>query len=1184
MRKRIQQLARGKFEYAKPLLRFSTDKIEIEVLEGKDYTGDFIITSANQVPLRGIVYTSDPRMECLTPQFEGEEVRIRYQFHSQGMAEGDIGKGEFFIICNQGEYNLSFVASISKLYAETSIGKIRTCEDFAQLAKKSLPEAVQLFYSPNFKNIIPDGETETRLLYEGLAQGAVMPQKVEEFLLGIGAKKRVTISVAQETVEFCDVTEVRRETLELQKEHWGVVTIHVSSDADFLVPSKNCLTEEDFIGSVCRFEYYIYPERMHGGRNYGTLRFEMPQGERSFLVTAGRTAGRDETKKNERRQIEEGRVRLMQLYMDYRLKKIVTGVWANRSSEILDHLAMVEPDEPMYQLMKAQAKIANKQRQEASWIMEDFKRKYTDHTSPEWGYYLYLCTLVEREPSYVDRVTEEIEGLFLRHPDSTLLFWILLFVRAGYYRNSAMKLKEIEHWVMHGNKSPYLYLEAYYLFWQDPYLLNHLGQFEIEVLNWARKQETISKDVAMQVMHAVSGEREFLPVVYRILEACYQVLPKEEMLAAVCGYLIKGGCFDVRYHEWYALAIENEIRITGIYEAYLMSMDMRQVGNVPKMIQMYFQYNNALSYEQRAVLYVNIIAGKAKQPDVYQKYRRSMEQFAMEQIESGHISDNLAVLYDEMLKIGILSEELSHRLSQILFTHKLTCDNPNVARAFIYEYAMSVPAVVSLAGGVAYFTVYTRDYRIVLENNRGEFLCGSENYHEEALMHPGRYLKQCMELTPDEVPYLLGYFDERQSLTDFVPKEEGYFKKLLQSAQVSGRYKAALIPGVAAYYQNREDAFLHNEMFLEQYLSQSGAKTLQNAVRRRLIELLAESHMYEKAYELVQLFGYDYLGNTARVALCSYAITEAGFEEDDFLVGFAQSTFLKGKYNDVILIYLCKYAGSATKVLAEIWKAAGEFEIDTFDLEERILTQMLYTTEYTPYAEQIYENYYAGGGRELVCMAYLSYFAHSYFTGDAVVPEHVFLQIKERYLEGQELNEACRLGLLKHLAYQGNLKEQEIHIADELLDEYLGANIYFAFYRRFPRKLLLKYQLYDKYFLEYHGKPDAHIVAYYRMGDNAYESEELTEMYNGIYVREFILFFGEEVQYYITENGTAKDKVVESGCITNNDVAGTESGGRYARMNDILLQMTLQDGEQLAHQMKNYYGMRRVTEEVFKLL
>ena len=103
MRKRIQQLARGKFQYARPLLSFSADKVDIEVTEGRDYTGDFIITSTNHVPFRGVVYTSDSRMECLTPQFEGEEVRIRYQFHSNGLIEGDIVKGDFFLICNQGE-------------------------------------------------------------------------------------------------------------------------------------------------------------------------------------------------------------------------------------------------------------------------------------------------------------------------------------------------------------------------------------------------------------------------------------------------------------------------------------------------------------------------------------------------------------------------------------------------------------------------------------------------------------------------------------------------------------------------------------------------------------------------------------------------------------------------------------------------------------------------------------------------------------------------------------------------------------------------------------------------------------------------------------------------------------------------------------------------------------------------
>ena len=77
MRRRIQQLARGKFEHLKPSLSISVDKIDITAMEGNDISGDFVITSTNHVPMRGIVYSSNPRMECLTPQFEGEEIRIR---------------------------------------------------------------------------------------------------------------------------------------------------------------------------------------------------------------------------------------------------------------------------------------------------------------------------------------------------------------------------------------------------------------------------------------------------------------------------------------------------------------------------------------------------------------------------------------------------------------------------------------------------------------------------------------------------------------------------------------------------------------------------------------------------------------------------------------------------------------------------------------------------------------------------------------------------------------------------------------------------------------------------------------------------------------------------------------------------------------------------------------------------
>lgn len=61
----------------------------------------------------------------------------------------------------------------------------------------------------------------------------------------------------------------------------------------------------------------------------------------------------------------------MQLYLEYRLKRIVTGVWANQSGVILDHLSVLCENEKIYGLMKAQTLIINRQRQEASWILDD---------------------------------------------------------------------------------------------------------------------------------------------------------------------------------------------------------------------------------------------------------------------------------------------------------------------------------------------------------------------------------------------------------------------------------------------------------------------------------------------------------------------------------------------------------------------------------------------------------------------------------------------------------------------------------------------------------------------------------------------------------------------------------------------------------------------------------------------
>ena len=83
---------------------------------------------------------------------------------------------------------------------------------------------------------------------------------------------------------------------------------------------------------------------------------------------------------------------------------------------------------------------------------------------------------------------------FKLHPDNSMLFWVLLFLKEEYYQKPAERLEAIRDWMRYDN-SPYFYLEAYYLIWQDPYLLARLGSFEVRILYWTARWGIITQRV-----------------------------------------------------------------------------------------------------------------------------------------------------------------------------------------------------------------------------------------------------------------------------------------------------------------------------------------------------------------------------------------------------------------------------------------------------------------------------------------------------------------------------------------------------------------------------------------------------------------------------------------------------------------------------------------------------------------
>lgn len=1181
VRARIGQIAAGRFNGTKPILAFSDETIDLSVIEGRSEAGSFVIESTNQIKICGIVYSTNPRMECLNPHFEGEKVRIRYQFNSKGLTEGDACEGKFVIVCNQIEYSLSFCARITRLYAEASTGAVKSLDDFTRLAASNWDEAYHLFYNRNFLNTIPYDNVYERLTYEGFACARPSGQNMEEFLIGVNKKKPVSISVDKSEEIFMASKEPQSGCFTITKDNWGYTEIRLRTDCEFIKLSKPVLTHDDFIGKTYLYEYIIDASAMHAGRNFGRIYIDGVYQSFTIDITAGvrdddgSISGIAVTK-----DIKECMVGIMELYTSFRLKRIVTGVWANETISILNHLHALMPDEHMYELMKAQAFIINRQRQEAKWILDDFKHTNPDKKAPIWGYYLYLMTLLEREPSYIDNMTHEVELIFYENPDSVLLFWVLLFLRNQYFDDNAGKLKDIKYWVLRGCSSPYLYIEAYYLISQDPYLIKELSVFELRILSWAVKKKALTKELAGAIFEAVDLAGGFDNRVYELLTAAYEICPEAEYVGIICSYLIKGHKNDTCFHKWFELGIENKLRLTGLYESYLITMDDRQISPVPKIIQMYFSYDNKLPYRKLAVLYNNIIAAKETEPEVYHKYRKAMGRFAMDQVQLRHIDDNLAVLYEDMLELGFINEELSAAFSDIIYTHKLIVFDKRIVRAIIYQNEMKEPQIVPVTDQCAYFELFSNDYVILFEDSRGYRYVKSISYRLQRLMDAEKYLDRCISLSPDRPQYIVSHFKNVRDYSDFTKGDLKLFKPVFYSESFSDSYKAVMGYRILKYCQ------LHDyEDYVRPFLQSIDFDILQKDARKYLIDMLVSNRLYEKAYDMAMEYGIDMLAAASQVVLCENAL-KVQHVDDDFMVQLAISAFKTGKYSDLVLKYLCENYTGPTDELINLWHAADKFSISSMKLDERILEQGIYTQIEPEKISDIFMEYYKRAGNEKLILAYISLVAHGYLHSGGCKADFIFDIIEKRFIGNRTLNDACQLALLKHFAEKTDITQAELEIEDTLLKYYIYNNMYFDFFARLDYRLLEKYFLYDKAFLQYESTPGTHVVLHYSRDEDGEEfnSEDMVEMYDGIYVKTFVIFFGELIRYYITEEHDNSIEVKESNRLTCNNIPGDNDHSRYNLINEMIISDTLSDETTLKSNIDEYKRLDAATKQLFKLI
>lgn len=1179
MRRKIQELAAGKCDKDCPVVGFSEEQLEIQVPEEQEYSGKFIITSMNEIPMRGIVYSSNPRMECLNSQFQGTEVTINYKFHSEGMVKGDSSKGDMHIICNEGEYDLPFVVSIVKAYPKSSGKIISSVFGFANLAQDFYEEAVEIFGKPEFINIFKSQEQEEKRIYQGLMRRPCTKAQVEEFLIRTKKKNRITISVEDGKRVFYDIKEDEKQHLVLRKDTWGYTAMEMRSDAEFAEPVKRVITSEDFIGNRAVAEYMILEEKLHSGRNYARLILENQFQKETVEICVTREEENAE-KNREYLEIQRRKGKLAEYYTAFRLHQMVTGVWAKRTCEELDFLMNLEPDNLWYGLYKAQALLVNKQRQEAEWLLDNFRRGKQEKDTPLFAYYLYLCTLVEPEPAYVKQIAGQIREIYHRNRENPLLLWVLLFIDEELNYSDSRKLAAIAEQIESGCDSPVLYVEAYFLYSQEPYLLHKGDKLERKIMNWAVKHKAVTAKMAEQLGQLLPQLINFHPVWYRIAEKCYERYPSNELLQEICGYCIRTGRYGKEYMKWYAAGVKEELRIGGLYEAWMRSADRKQLERIPKLVTMYFQYHSNLADRQQAMLYSAVISNKQNMKQVYQNYHKAMEEFALEQLRAGRMDENLAIIYKEVLTPGMINRESAGWLAKVIFSCRIVCKEERAVRVIVRQHQLKQEQAVPLVNHRAYVNLYGTAYSILLEDTKGNRFVPREDIRVKPFINPSPFLEKGMEYGEDKLPYMLGYFDKKKIWQTYEEEDLPYLKLLMQSDRISWEYHEELRLQLISYYYDN-----YTGDMLDEFLVSLSFERLEPHIRGKLMELLVARGHYQKAYEMVLAYGSESLSAAKLLYVICNKINELQQEPDDFLIGMCRNVFQRGKYNDLLLEYMCKYFSGNLKEMTELWKIAKDFEVDCHDLEERCLTQFLYTGSYARYIDEIFESYDKGGARQLILLAYLSQMTHKYLLSDMQVSDYVFRRISTLMEEDMELNEPCYLGYLKWCSQLGQMSEKQMQQAEEILQQAVSAEKYFAFYKDLPQEFAERYMYYDKEILEYRTAPENRVVlSYGNREDEEFIECDMTRMYSGIFVKTFRLFFGEEVPYYIKEEIKGELVVTQSGHIRSGEEPPAAADSRYHLINDMVMSWQMKELATTEKLLEEYTELDNLVQNEFTII
>lgn len=1145
-------------------LRLSDWNMELTYEAGVDHRGFFTIDSIDGKPVKGYAHSTNDVIECEERAIRGVHQQIDFVCFGSTMAEGTEVDGDFAIITDAGEYNIPYHIRFVRKSVESSVGPIGDLDGFARLYAENMREAREMFFQPGFARVFFKGEPEKEALYHGFMKGRNRNTIVEEFLCTLGYKRPAAIVV--ETSRIIMDAGTVQVNLEIAMDQPGYLEGEIGSLKDQLFingEARTAFSADDFADGKLTVRLEKKENHTVGS---DTLYIRTLRQEIMIPVEWWGTLPEPEEKIEKGRNVKIQKAELMHNYLYFRTGVIGFEDFIEESTQALEDLYF-ETNDIEWKLYRVHLHIMKEEMGDAQKLLAEAEEYIAEHPVDALykNYVLYLHAMYERSPEAISTAVVAIREYLKVTEHKASALWMLIYLDREYVYNKRLQFETIKQLFAEGENSCLLFFEACEIINDNPDFMDELGPFEIAVFRWGLRYGYISLPLAYQFARLALRLKYYSPSIFGIAKKLYSVEPDERFLQLICSLLIKGNKATTEYHPYYRSAVEANLKIIGLNEFFIRSMDFNTYDKIPQRVLIYFTYSNTLDTNERAYLYSNVLHNKEAYEEVYGAYYAKIPAFLEEQLQKGKINEQLAYLYLSFREILLERPEFARAVCQVLFRQRLICQNKHITGIYVYQPETDQEVYYPLSAG-------TCMPEIVNEKSIIYFVDSNEQRYVRDIDHAKGYFLGLSEMKEEWIGKNLSDTNVLLAMGSrtkqpYQQKDMAVLQRIAFHEQLKPYVREKALRSMLSWYEAQGDV-----KELNRWLSRTDYEMVTKDYGRTLMEHYLFAGMQEKAYEGVIRHSAFGLSGENLLELATYGV--AHNPEGHEVLHLCYSAFLSGYYNNETLYHLMHGFNGEIEDLMTIWERSIDRNLDTVDFELKILKQSVYTANNSTVSFPVFEECYKKEKENPILEKYLNFMCLEELDGNVVLSDSMREVVGKEILSGKINGQDTKIYYLYYYADKENLTESTIQAVECIIREFTGRNFYLPVFHAYADYVHLPVEFLEKVYVTYQGDAEADVRLFYQLKEEEkIYSVRMMEVLPGIYVGSEHFYTNDKVRYQLEKNG----EIVEDKNSYHFDAFGYEgTESRFCELNRLAL------GEESGEELKDYLTRAFFVDRVLK--